>query len=176
LGACRVSEMALSHFMAGAEEYTADAMPEHYRGALSGQWTIKRDRLRILGDSWERYLRKCQAMADASSLPVVEQDETGGSVKTVKGIPKTRVIAAFKGLHFSTDAKWSKALADVPNWLKECMVMPGNKSESAQWNPVLIAVALLDKGIPIRSLDSVFNINLKDWLEKWREASAGERD
>lgn len=55
LGACRVPAAALSHFMAGADEYTAEAMPEHYSGTLSGRWTIKRDRLRILPKSWQEW-------------------------------------------------------------------------------------------------------------------------
>lgn len=56
-GACRVPTVALSHFMAGADEYTADKMPEYYSGALSGQWTIKRDRLRILSESWREWTK-----------------------------------------------------------------------------------------------------------------------
>ena len=55
LGACRVPDVALSHFMAGADEYAADAMPEHWSKQPSGPWTIKRDRLRILADSWEKH-------------------------------------------------------------------------------------------------------------------------
>ena len=65
IGACRVPEEALSHFMAGADEYTAQGMPEHYTGALSGTWKIKRDRLRILPESWEQYSDKAFEMVDA---------------------------------------------------------------------------------------------------------------
>lgn len=64
IGACRVPEDALSHFMAGADDYTADGMPEHYTGALSGPWKIKRDRLRILPESWEQYSDKAFEMVD----------------------------------------------------------------------------------------------------------------
>lgn len=56
VGACRVPAVALSHFMAGADEYSADAMPEHYTGALSGRWVVKRDRLRILPESWQEWV------------------------------------------------------------------------------------------------------------------------
>lgn len=56
LGACRVSDVVLSHFMAGESEYAADKMPEHWTGQLSGKWTIQRDRLRILANSWESHL------------------------------------------------------------------------------------------------------------------------
>ena len=54
VGACRVPVEALSHFMAGADDYAAEGMPEHWSAALSGKWTIKRDRLRILADSWDK--------------------------------------------------------------------------------------------------------------------------
>jgi hypothetical protein len=54
LGACRVPDVALSHFMAGADSFAADNMPEHYSGALSGPWVVKRDRLRILADTWDK--------------------------------------------------------------------------------------------------------------------------
>ena len=64
IGACRVPVDALSHFMAGADDYTADGMLEHYTGALSGPWKIKRDRLRILPESWEQYSDKAFEMVD----------------------------------------------------------------------------------------------------------------
>lgn len=77
LGACRVPDVALSHFMAGADEYSVEAMPEYYSGALSGRWTIKRDRLRILADSWEKYSSKCRALADSFAAPAGKVEETG---------------------------------------------------------------------------------------------------
>ena len=76
IGACRVPVDALSHFMAGADDYTADGMLEHYTGALSGLWKIKRDRLRILPESWEQYSDKAfelvdvQERADHSTEPL----------------------------------------------------------------------------------------------------------
>ncbi len=97
--------------------------------------------------------------------------EAAQAKEAVSGITKQQVIGAFEGLHFSTDAQWSKALADVPKWLEPCRVLkgkPGNKRDSALWNPVLIAIALLDKGIPIKKLDMVF-VKLKDWADEWRE-------
>jgi hypothetical protein len=93
---------------------------------------------------------------------------------TIKGIPKQRVIAAFGGLHFN-DGRWSKALGHPPGWLKSCRVMPGTKATSSLWNPVEIAVALLDKGIPIKKLDTVF-VGLRDWSDEWKEKSEYFRD
>lgn len=72
IGACRVPVEALSHFMAGADDYAAEGMPEYWSGALSGKWTIKRDRLRILPQSWEAFsdnLYKLAESLDAASKP-----------------------------------------------------------------------------------------------------------
>jgi hypothetical protein len=66
VGACRVPVEALSHFMAGADDYAAERMPEHWSGALSGKWTIKRDRLRILEKSWTAFSDECDKLAEAS--------------------------------------------------------------------------------------------------------------
>lgn len=55
LGACRVPHVALSHFLAGAEKYEATKLSEFYGGVVSGDWTIKRERLRILARSFETY-------------------------------------------------------------------------------------------------------------------------
>lgn len=65
VGACRVPIEALSHFMAGADDYAAEGMPEHWSGALSGKWTIKRDRLRILDQSWTAFSDECDKLAEA---------------------------------------------------------------------------------------------------------------
>ena len=55
VGACIVPPAALSHFMAGETEYQAEALPEYYSGKLSGQWTIRHDRLRILLEDWNSF-------------------------------------------------------------------------------------------------------------------------
>lgn len=95
-----------------------------------------------------------------------------------RSITKQQVINAFEGLHFTRD-KWNKYLADINSapWLKDCRVMPGiqGSKASATWNPVRIAAALIDKGIPINKLDTVF-VRLKDWADEWHEASESFRD
>lgn len=83
------------------------------------------------------------------------------------GITKQKVIIAFAGLHFDCD-KWSKYLGDPPQWLEKCRLERGNKKASATWNPVLIAVELLDKHVPIKKLDAVF-VGLKDWADEWQK-------
>lgn len=97
-------------------------------------------------------------------------DATVEKAQDIKGLTKQQVIGAFEGMHFSTDKKWSTALASPPNWLKECRVMKGSKRTSALWNPVLIACALFDRDIRITRLDAVF-VRLKDWTAEWQEAS-----
>ena len=48
--------------------------------------------------------------------------------------------------------------------------MKGSKKTSALWNPAEIAVALIDKGVPLKKLDSVF-IGLKKWINEWQDKS-----
>ena len=108
IGACRVPVEALSHFMAGADDYAAEGMPEHWSGALSGKWTIKLDRLRILPQSWEAFsdnLYKLAELAeslDAASEPK-EADASAakgeaGAVITVSGDDKPWLVALKKHL------------------------------------------------------------------------------
>lgn len=67
VGACRVPDMALSHFMAGSETFEADQMAEHWSGRLSGKWTIARDRLRIYEQDWHKLTQLAQSLADAAN-------------------------------------------------------------------------------------------------------------
>jgi len=89
-------------------------------------------------------------------------------VEAVRGITKQEVIDAFEGMHFNRN-QWSRSLADVPEWLERARVMKGNKTTSAIWNPVQIAVELSNRGTSIKKLDAVF-VNLKDWIEEWQAA------
>lgn len=74
LGACRVPEVALSHFMAGADEYTAEGMRSHWGEAVSGKWPIKRTQLRIWEDSWNRY--SCNFGKTVEAFDAVFQPQT----------------------------------------------------------------------------------------------------
>lgn len=105
------------------------------------------------------------------------EDAPAAKVETIRGITKSAVIDAFAGLHFDRD-QWTKALGkNIPNWLVACRVMPGKQGSkvSATWNPVLIAAALIDKGITVKGLNAVF-VGLKDWTDEWHEASELFRD
>lgn len=109
IGACRVPVEALSHFMAGADDYAAEGMPEHWSGALSGKWTIKRDRLRILPQSWEAFsdnLYKLAESLDAASEPKeAGAHGTPAAREAIKrSITKQEVIDAFEGVHFDGPA------------------------------------------------------------------------
>lgn len=94
-----------------------------------------------------------------------------------RSITKQQVINAFEGLHLDRNG-WNNALSDVPNWIEPCRVTLGRKGDRttpATWNPVLIAVALIDKGIMRKKLDAVF-VRLPDWVDEWREVSASSPD
>ena len=93
IGACRVPKVALSHLMTGADEYASDKLPEHYSGQLAGPWAIKRDRLRILAESWDRFSRDSLALVDAA-------------------FPDTEAIEALRKLPEPEAARW-KAAAPV---------------------------------------------------------------
>lgn len=115
---------------------------------------------------------------DRIAAQIIEYSNTytapADNKEAAKGIAKSRVINAFEGLHFDRD-KWKKYLGDPPDWLKDCRVAPGSKKASATWNPVLIAAALFDKEVQIKKLNAVF-VDLPDWADEWREASASFRD
>ncbi|MDO8264666.1 MAG: hypothetical protein Q7T21_15785 [Gallionella sp.] len=114
-----------------------------------------------------------------SGLLTDGQPEPAAKVKAVeRSITKQQVINAFDGLHFKDRNGWNNALSDVPKWIETCRMVPGRKGDnsmSATWSPVLIAAALLDKGISIRKLDAVF-LKLPEWADEWREKSASDRD
>jgi hypothetical protein len=55
IGACEVPQDALEHFLGGIQEVDASDLREHYSGALSGDWTIKRTQLRILKESADKW-------------------------------------------------------------------------------------------------------------------------
>lgn len=108
-----------------------------------------------------------------ADIQALTTDKVEG-VKAVRGITKSAVINAFEGMHFDRD-QWLKYLGDPPIWLKQCRVARGSKKTSATWNPVQIAAALIDKGVPTKRLDVVF-VRLNDWAEEWRDASSYFRD
>lgn len=130
------------------------------------------------------YAQLEDGLVSLAEVRVYEREEFGreldapaaksGTVE--RSISKGEVINAFDGLHFGRSG-WNNALSDVPEWIKPCRVTLGRKGDNttpATWNPVLIAVALIDKGITPNKLDAVF-VRLKDWVDEWREASANDR-
>jgi len=112
--------------------------------------------------------------------PDTAAPQAAGKGATVeRSITKQQVINAFEGVYFSRP-KWNKYLADLKSapWLGNCWVSPpGVKGSriSRTWNPVLIAAALIDKGITEKQLEAVF-FRLQDWADEWNEVSASFRD
>ena len=72
--------------MAGADDYTAEGMPEHYSKALSGRWTIKRERLRILPASWHKWTAFVEDI-EALSETQAETVEAAPPVEEAPAIP-----------------------------------------------------------------------------------------
>ena len=89
--------------------------------------------------------------------------------KAIKDEPKKVIMRVFSDIHFSYE-KWGSNLANVPKWLEPCLVARGSKAKrvSHRWNPVLIGLALLDKGITFKRLDLAF-MGLKEWKDEWEE-------
>lgn len=111
--------------------------------------------------SWiDEYSKELELISQGSSKVIADK---------VKGLNKRKIMSAFDGHHFDY-SHWGKNLASPPNWLIECRVQIGTKSVSALWCPVLIAIALLDKGVTLKELDLVF-MGLKDWRREWQDKS-----
>jgi len=107
----------------------------------------------------------------------LDDTRANAAAEPARSITKQQAIAAFDGLYFTTEKKWNKALANCPQWLEHCRVMKGRRGDNSKpstWDPVLIAVALFDKRIPITKLDAVF-VRLSDWAGEWKEKSESFR-
>jgi hypothetical protein len=105
-----------------------------------------------------------------NALPTTQ---AGVSSNAIVGVTKRVIMQAFQGVHFNYD-QWGRALGDVPQWLIDCRVALGSKGKrvSHTWNPVLIGVALMDKGIKLERLDSVFRGRaLNGWEDEWMKAT-----
>ena len=192
VGACRVPVNALSHFMAGADEYTADAMPEHYSGVLSGCWTIKRERLRILPASWGKWVtdvEEIQALCELCELqdaaPIeaplmtvgasdgVEPDKAG-PLPAEQGLSTKDIAQAFDGVNGWDFERWRKNLS-ASKWLHSARIAIGGAGgASSVWNPLMLAQLMHDDAKGEREkekLMKVFNsrFTLNPALGPWRD-------
>lgn len=120
---------------------------------------------------YDGFVASNKAPLKISILPMVDVQEAQhpASSLSTKGEPKKVIQRVFAGMHFDY-AQWGSNLADVPNWLIPCRVSRGSKGKrvSHTWNPVLIGLALMDKGITKKQLNLAF-MNLKDWSAEWQE-------
>lgn len=94
-------------------------------------------------------------------------------------LPSPVIAAAFDGLNGWGREKWAKYLGDPPKWLEKARSRKGAQGagDAATWNPVTIAVALLDKSTPISKLDAVFKLrSVKAWSDEWDERRELLRD
>lgn len=92
---------------------------------------------------------------------------------TVPGVAKLRIAAAFQDLHYSYE-QWRKYLATPPDWLKPCRVSKGSRGKSggALWDPIAIGLCLLDKDIPINTLDFKIHSYLISFKPAWEEKTS----
>ena len=123
-----------------------------------------------------RYLRcdlEAEALLVEETVQAAQTPEVEGKQGTIRGATKHEVATAFDGLLFD-HAHWLRNLASPPKWLVACRVCLGSKTASALWNPAVIALALLDRGVDLKKLDAAFT-HLKEWRGEWREKSSGER-
>lgn len=155
--------------------------------ALENWMTISMDELAKLLEqrnlSVPAFLRPCVKVSKAPPPGDDEEqaaDAPAAKVEAQRSITKQAVVNAFESIHFTRD-RWNRNLGDIKSapWLEECRVskgIKGDKSNPSRWNPVLIASELFSKQIKINSLDAVFQIKLKDWLDEWIEVSATFRN
>lgn len=120
-----------------------------------------------LGLSVEFEETPCKAPAPkptAASVPAGPEPLTTGDI-----------ASSFEELPWS-ETEWKKPLGDLREWLKPCLVIPGNRGGPARrWNPVFIGAALVrKKGVPLRQVRGRFQSRpaLKPWLEAWKTYEA----
>ena len=114
---------------------------------------------------------------DASLLSKENIQDISNNISGPPAVPKVKIAAAFQALHYSYE-QWNKYLASPPDWLKPCRTSKGSRGRSggALWNPVQIGLCLLDKEIPIKTLDFAFHSHLNSWASVWKEKTAIFRD
>ena len=99
------------------------------------------------------------------------------SAPTLQPAPLTTgdIAFSFNGLRW-TEEQWKKPLGDKPNWLGDCIVIPGARGVSeTRWNPVLIGAALVQQGrAKTNSVRAKFQTvsQLVPWLDAWKTYEA----
>jgi hypothetical protein len=66
-----------------------------------------------------------------------------------------------------------EALGNVPKWMQAARITPGARGKSsATWNPVLLAVGLVERGhISKNGLAELFRNHLPSWAEDWNRTN-----
>lgn len=86
------------------------------------------------------------------------------------------IAHAFGGLHGWSEPQWKKPLGDKPNWLANCVAIPGARGLSeTRWNPVLIGAALIrDGSSKVNQVRARFQTKpqLAEWFEAWKTYEA----
>lgn len=112
------------------------------------------------------------------SSPVQEQGGVTTEIRarhqssSLPGISKQKVLS----LPWPYTARYSiesleRALGEPPKWLIPARMSLGRRGggkTSATWNPVLLALALIDKGYIRSGLEALFRTRLPDWFDDWK--------
>jgi len=109
----------------------------------------------------------CGCNSDMEQLPPAAE-------AAVKGVTTGEIDMAFGGL--VSNMKLKKAMGDgATKWLLDARISkgsPGREGHQAQWNPLILAVALCERNLATKRvlsrafLDHSF---LADWREEWKE-------
>ncbi|MGT2429592.1 hypothetical protein ACU4HD_14190 [Cupriavidus basilensis] len=95
-----------------------------------------------------------------------------GQADTPPLIPSPRIAAAFAGMGSRDEERWKSVLADPPDWLEAACRKKGRKGpgNAAMWDPVVIALHLMERGAPRPKLDAIFNFGpFQEWQPHWQE-------
>lgn len=115
----------------------------------------------IDGEATEATIRQ-PALRSASSV-----DSSSPSA-----LPTPVIAKAFDGLNGWDSASWAKSLGDGrAKWLEAARKSKGRKGAApATWDPIAIALALMNKGDSLAKLDAVFKkAPLRAWRGKWED-------
>ena len=122
-----------------------------------------------------RIKASAQPQATAPAPPVVAGSDSNAPLPLTTG----DIAFCFDGIRWNEN-EWRKPLGNKPNWLKNCVAIPGQRGVSeTQWNPVLIAAALVHNGhAQARSVRARFQTKqqLAPWLDAWKTYEADNFD
>lgn len=132
------------------------------------------DWLDIAREAGLKYDRWIDQWLMAREVDVAQEKPESATEDGPLPVPSPVIAAAFAGLNGWDQTGWARNLGDPPKWLTKARRSPGRRAPmgSSTWDPVRIALELFDKGVALRTLDTVFEQrNLQQWRDEWVEKS-----